>query len=92
LIEPGVVQESGNICLIYFGDGKARSEKTDLVETVLREAGIDAHFAGDIEAKIWEKFVFISALAASTSYFNATIRGVLENQESKALLEELLPK
>ena len=85
-----MVQEKGNICQIYFGDGKARSEKTEFVENVLRKAGIDAHFAEDIEAKIWEKFVFISALAASTSYFNRTIRGVLENPESRALLDELL--
>lgn len=90
LIKPGVVQESGNICLIYFGDGKAKGEKSDFVETLLREAEIDANFAEDIDAKLWEKFVFISALAASTSYFNATIRGVLENRESKALFDELL--
>ena len=90
LIEPGVVQESGNICLIYFGDGKAKSEKSESVETIWREAGIDAHFAEDIDAKMWEKFVFISALAASTSYFNTTIRGVLDNQEYKNLLDELL--
>ncbi|HSK71165.1 MAG TPA: 2-dehydropantoate 2-reductase, partial [Pyrinomonadaceae bacterium] len=90
LTKPGVVQEMGNICLIYFGDGKARSEKTEFVETVFREAGIDAHFAEDILAKIWEKFVFISALAASTSYFNATIRGVLDNQEYKNLFDNLL--
>ena len=90
LIEPGVVQESGNICLIYFGDGKAKSEKSKFVETTFRQAGIDAHFAEDILAKIWEKFVFISALAASTSYFNATIRGVFDNQEYKNLFDELL--
>lgn len=90
LIAPGVVQEKGNICLIYFGDGKAKSEKSEFVETVFRQAEIDAHFAEDIEAKMWEKFVFISALAASTSYFNATIGGVLSNQEYKNLLDELL--
>lgn len=90
LIAPGVVQEKGNICLVYFGDGKAKSEKSGFVETVFRQAGIDAHFAEDIEAKMWEKFVFISALAASTSYFNATIGEVLSNQEYKNLLDELL--
>lgn len=90
LIAPGVVQERGNICLIYFGDGKAKSEKSEFVESVFRQAGIDAHFAEDIEAKMWEKFVFISALAASTSYFNATIGEVLSNQEYKNLLDDLL--
>ncbi len=90
LIAPGVVEEKGNICLIYFGDGKRKSKKSEFVETVFRQAGIDTHFAEDIEAKMWEKFVFISALAASTSYFNATIKGVLSNQEYRNLLDELL--
>lgn len=90
LIEPGVVRESGNVRLVYFGDGKEKSEKTESVEAILREAGVDANFAEDILAKIWEKFVFISALAASTSYFNATIRGVLDNPEYKNLFDELL--
>lgn len=90
LIAPGVVQEKGSICLIYFGDGEAKSEKTKFVETVFREAGIDADFADDVEAKIWEKFIFISALAASTSYFNQTIHGVLENRKFKELFDKLI--
>jgi 2-dehydropantoate 2-reductase len=90
LVSPGVVQESGNVCLVYFGDGKGENEKLRLVETLFREAGIDAHLTADIDAKMWEKFVFISALAASTSYLDAPIGEILENPEYKKLLDALV--
>jgi 2-dehydropantoate 2-reductase len=89
LVSPGVVQESGNICLIYFG-GKEKSEKAEFIETLFREAGIDAHLTEDIDARMWEKFVFISALAASTSYLNAPIGEILKNSEYKKLLDDLV--
>jgi len=90
LTAPGVVEESGSICRVYFGNEKAESEKLQLVERLFREAGVDAHFAEDIEARIWEKFVFLSPLAASTSYLNARAREVVSNPEYKKLFDDLL--
>lgn len=90
LVAPGVVEESGNICLIYFGSGKAEDEKLQMVERLFRASGIDAHFSADIEARIWEKFLFISALAASTSYLNARIGEIMGNPEYKKLFDDLL--
>lgn len=90
LISPGVVQESGNVCLIYFGNGREAGEKQQLVETLFQKAEIDAQLTEDIDARMWEKFIFISALAASTSYLNATIGEILENPEYKKLLDALL--
>lgn len=91
LVAPGIVEESGNVCLIYFGGGQEESgEKQRRVEALLREAGIDAQATADIEARIWEKFVFISSLAASTSYLNATIGEILENPEYKKLQDALV--
>lgn len=90
LLAPGVIQENGNICVVYFGNEKAKNEKLQFVETLFRQAGIDAHLSDDIAATIWEKFVFISSLAASTSYLNTSIGGVLNNPKYKNLLDELL--
>ena len=90
LVSPGVVEESGNVCLVYFGSGKAAGEKLRLVETLFRESGIDAHYTPDIDARMWEKFVFISALAAATSYLNASIGEIINNPEHKNLLDDLV--
>jgi 2-dehydropantoate 2-reductase len=90
LIEPGVVEQSGDVCLIYFGDGKEKTEKSEFVENVFQEAGIDARFAEDIVAKTWDKFIFISAVAAATAYLDADFSEVFAGAENKQLLDELL--
>jgi 2-dehydropantoate 2-reductase len=90
LVLPGVVEETGNICLVYFGSRKERDEKSRKVETLFRQAGIDAHLTEDIDARMWEKFVFISALAAATSYLNAGIGEIINNPEHKKLHSDLV--
>lgn len=90
LAKPGVIEQSGDVCLIYFGDGKAKSEKAEIVESVFKQAGIDARFAEDIVARTWDKFVFISAVAAATSYLNANFSEIFAGAENKKLLNELL--
>jgi 2-dehydropantoate 2-reductase len=89
LSAPGIVRETGNICLIYFGNENTPTEKQKRVETIFREAGIDANLTEDIDAKMWEKFVFISSLAAVTSFLNKSIGGILENENDKNLFDEL---
>lgn len=91
LAAPGVIEETGGVCRIYFGNAAADDEKPRVVETLLREAGItDAHFSDEIEARIWEKYVFISPLAAATSYLNLKIREIMGNPEHKKLFDDLL--
>lgn len=89
LSAPGVIEETGGICLIYFGNGKVKDEKAELVESIFRQAGVDARWAEDIDAKVWEKFVFISSLAGATSYLNTNTHGVLDDERGEKLLNEL---
>lgn len=90
LAAPGVVEETGNICRIYFGDGKAAREKTQAVEAFFQQAGIDANWSADSEARIWEKFVFLSPLAAATSFLDVRTRELMDNPRFKKLFDELL--
>ena len=89
LVAPGVVEKTGSICLIYFGSGNAKTEKSEFVESLFARAGIEAYWAEDISSKVWEKFVFISSLAGATSVLNTTIRGVLSDERGVKLLYEL---
>jgi 2-dehydropantoate 2-reductase len=90
LVAPGVVEETGNVRRIFFGSETGDNEKMLRVETIFNDAGIEAHLAEDISAKVWEKFVFISSIAAATAYFDATIREVVETDERKKLLFDLV--
>jgi 2-dehydropantoate 2-reductase len=90
LAAPGVIEKTGDVCVINFGSEKGANEKLQRVENIFREAGIDAHLVDDISASIWEKFVFISTIAAATSYFDAPFGELLRNAEHKKLLFELV--
>lgn len=90
LSAPGVIHETGNVCLVYFGGENSPSDKQKRTEEIFREAGIAAEATAEIEVKTWEKFVFISSLAAATSYLNASIGGVLADENHKKLLADLV--
>lgn len=90
LSAPGVINESGNICLIHFGDKNGLTDKQKRTEKIFHEAGIAAEATFEIEAKIWEKFVFISSFAATTSYLNANIGEILADENHQKLFDELV--
>ncbi len=90
LAEPGVIKDSGGIGIIYFGKEGEANDKLKRVETLLSEAGIDARLSDEITARTWDKFVFISSLAAATTYLNARTREVVDDENHKKLLYELL--
>lgn len=90
LSAPGVIQETGNVCRVFFGNGEEKNETAQKVEEIFKAAAMEAFWMEDIEAKIWEKFVFISSIAAATSYLNATMREIIADENSEKLLHELV--
>ncbi len=90
-VEPGVVKVVGSGQKLYFGQpGGQNPERLLALQSIFTEAGIDGRLSANIESDVWEKFVFIAALASSTSYFNESIGAVLANAEHKALLVSLM--
>ncbi|QXU41242.1 ketopantoate reductase family protein [Pedobacter sp. D749] len=75
---PGIIENSGNIQKLSFGvDGPLNGEVLHL-KNLMFDAGIDVAVSDKISTAIWEKFIFISPTATSTSYFDSTIGKVLE--------------
>lgn len=72
LAEPGHVRNMGNHQNIFFGVQNINDPRLGFLDDVFKEAGIDAVLTKGIAAKIWEKFIFISATATATSYYNKT--------------------
>jgi 2-dehydropantoate 2-reductase len=90
ILEPGIIKESGNIHIFHFGDKRAETGMQESVLKLFRNAGIDARLSDNIELTCWEKFIFISVVASSTSYFDKAIGPVLEDPGSLGLLKRLL--
>jgi len=88
LKEPGVIENSGNIQKLFFGLDNETNQDLLLLETLFKNAGIEVTLSEEISKIIWQKFIFVSPIAASTSYFDASIGKVLE--ENETLLIELI--
>ncbi|QNR84304.1 2-dehydropantoate 2-reductase [Pedobacter riviphilus] len=75
---PGIIENSGNIQKLSFGTDGPLSEAVLHLKNLMFYAGIDVTVSDKISTAIWEKFIFISPTATSTSYFDCTIGKVLE--------------
>ncbi len=53
-------------------------------------ADIECHISSDITLTLWQKFIFVSSIASITSYLNLPIGKILENEEYKNLLTDLI--
>jgi 2-dehydropantoate 2-reductase len=89
--KPGVIRQTGTMQRIVLGeyDGRKSARATFLHEALVR-AGVDAELSGDVRRAIWEKFVFLVALSATTTAMRSTIGPIRENPQTRAFLLELM--
>lgn len=85
---PGVIRHSAEFAKLTFGefDG-AESPRCRALLDLLEKAGVDAALVPDIEVKIWEKFVMLSAFSAVTCLTRLPVGPIRDNPESFALFE-----
>jgi 2-dehydropantoate 2-reductase len=93
LKQAGVVENIGNIQTLYFGIDNVVNERLLLLESLLKEANIEATLSQNISTILWEKFVFISPTATATSYFDKCIGELIADngnlEMATALIEEV---
>lgn len=90
LSAPGVVTLTRNLNQLYFGSARASREKLARVEQILKATGANVQLVDDMPRRLWEKFIFISAWATTTTYFDADMGGVVHDAERMRVLRELL--
>ena len=91
IARPGVIRHTGTMATVIAGelDGRKSPRVMALVEA-LAVAGVDAKLSGDIERRIWEKFVGLVGLSALTSVTRQTIGPVRDDPETRGLLAEVM--
>jgi 2-dehydropantoate 2-reductase len=67
-------------------DGRP-SERTQAIAHAFRESGIDARVSDHIEADLWQKFVFIAALAASCGLARSAVGPLRADPLGRRLLQ-----
>lgn len=86
--QAGAVRKKGDVFAAVFGGDKEAAQK---LSSVFDEANLRYKIPSDIKTAVWKKYIFISAFATLTTYYDANIRAVYENHynEAKALLKEI---
>jgi 2-dehydropantoate 2-reductase len=89
--EPGVIRRTGPLQRLIVGefDGR-RSARVEAFHAAALAGGIDAEVSDDIRRAIWEKFVFLVGLSATTATMRVPIGPIREHPQSRALLLDLM--
>lgn len=88
---PGVIKHTGNMQRLLFGeyDGSRSARAAALLEAC-RRGGINAELSGDIRREIWEKFVFLAGLSATTATMRVPIGPIREHPQTRAFLFDIM--
>lgn len=91
IAEPGVIRHIGALARIVVGV-RHRGQEEALARFVFacHHAGIDLTLSPDIEAEIWRKFVFLTAVAGTTCYYRAAIGKIREDPDRRAVFADLV--
>jgi 2-dehydropantoate 2-reductase len=87
---PGVVEQTGGSRKLLFGSPAGETEPYRPIETMLRQADIDAEISEHILRDVWAKFIFIDAISGVTSLHGVTIGAVLATPQLKQQLVGLM--
>lgn len=89
--EPGVVRHNSALQKVVLGPyRRGQSATSRNVLAAFRDAGIEAEASDDIERAIWEKFVFLVGLSATTATVRGPIGVVRSNERSRRLLHDVM--
>ena len=89
--EPGVIKHIGTMQRVVVGErAGGSSPRVNALHEALLQGGINAEVSEDIERTIWEKFVFLVGLSATTTTLRTTLGPVREDPESRELLLDVM--
>jgi 2-dehydropantoate 2-reductase len=89
--EPGVITRTGPLQRLVVGEFDGRpTARVEAFHAAALAGGIDVEVSDDIRRAIWEKFVFLVGLSATTTTMRVPIGPVRENPQSRALLLDLM--
>lgn len=87
-VQPGVVERRGTIQSVIIGelDGQT-TDRVTRIATAFRDAGADARVSNRIEVDLWQKFIFLAAIAGACGLARAPIGVVRERPLGRRLFQ-----
>ena len=90
IAEPGVIEITGSNHYVCIGSNDLPIETVKSVYDLFGKANLNVRLSEDIDKAVWEKYIFISSLATLTTLKDKSIGQILENEELKETLIQMM--
>ncbi len=88
---PGVIKHLGQMPKMRLGRAdKRRDDKLNAFVDASKAAKLDVALSPDIERELWEKFIYITALAGSTASLRSSIGPIVADPELRSFFRALM--
>ena len=89
--EPGVIKHIGTMQRVVIGEiNGISSPRIKALHKALTKGGVVSEISNDVERTIWEKFVFLIGLSATTTLMRKTLGPIRDDAGSRQLLLEVM--
>jgi len=87
----GTIVNGDTLQRLIFGErDRSRSKRAEAFAAELAKTKIDGKLSDDIQQELWEKVVFLSALAANTCLFRGNVREIMAAPGGRESMERTL--
>ena len=88
---PGTIHQTGTMQRIVVGeyDGSQSKRARDL-HAALAQSGVAAELSDDVRRSIWEKYVFLVGLSATTTSMRRTLGPIRAHPQTRAFLHDVM--
>jgi 2-dehydropantoate 2-reductase len=91
IVAPGVIKHTSQPAKLRFGHPDKRADdKLNAFVDASKVAKLDIALAADIQRELWEKFIFLTALAGSTASLRSSIGPIIADPELRGFFRALM--
>jgi 2-dehydropantoate 2-reductase len=89
--KPGTIHQTGTMQRIVVGEyAGGKSKRAEALHAALLASGVAAELSEDVRRSIWEKYVFLVGLSATTTSMRRTLGPIRSNPQTRAFLNDVI--
>ena len=83
ITKPGTIKKYGGVFQLFIGSDEVSPKKLEEISHIFNAADLKTKIPQNIKLQCWRKYLFISAFATMTSFYNASMGEVVKEHESE---------
>ncbi|HIP44575.1 MAG TPA: 2-dehydropantoate 2-reductase [Sulfurospirillum arcachonense] len=81
ITKPGTIKKYGGVFQLFIGSDEIAPKKLEEIYHIFNNANLKTKISQDIKLQCWRKYLFISAFATMTSFYNASMGEIVKEHE-----------